>query len=127
MKISSLTFSEMILNVSVDTKSINVTEGENFTIECKITYRFSHPTVIWQKKNADGIKNIHTNDREHSYNIVATDTERLTIANASMSDQGIYTCQATNEIVANVSRSVDVTIIECKYFLSFFLLIFLSL
>ena len=80
--------------VQVEQSSYSVTTGKTVVLVCTVTSDLTITSVEWER-NVDGIKTtIVTNTNK--YSVSSTTTPSLTIFNAEFSDEGTYTCVASN-------------------------------
>ena len=80
--------------VQVEQSSYSVTTGKTVVLVCTVTSDLAITSVEWER-NVDGIKTtIVTNTKKYSGS--STTTPSLTIFNAEFSDEGTYTCVASN-------------------------------
>jgi hypothetical protein len=91
--------------------SLRIATGQTATFKC-ITSGDPAPTVTWFKENADGVRvpAVGEEDLDNEDARIQTDGGLLVVKNATTDDDGVYLCQADNNIGPrqHLNASLDV-------------------
>lgn len=98
--------------VSVQPSSTYFKKGDNVSILCSVTAGYPFPSVIWRKDNGTLYKTTRMNIKQRYVTYQNYNRTYLSIIDATMSDEGIYTCTASNMLNASVAAYAELRYYE---------------
>ncbi|XP_071159622.1 hemicentin-1-like isoform X15 [Mytilus edulis] len=107
---TTLTVIGSIPSVVIPQNQYQVNFGNTITLQCQVTATPQHTVVEW-RRTINGVTNTIsvTNTNKYSGSTVATPS--LTISTSASSDEGFYTCYATNSIGTGNSQQTYLDVV----------------
>ena len=107
-------------SVQVLSNSYSVTLGNSITLECVVTATPTHTSVQWQRIVNGQTTNINLGTGNNKYSGSTVNTPSLTISASENSDEGYYTCSATNIAGTGTSQQTYLDVVGSMSDLFFF-------
>lgn len=92
-----------------------VTLGNSITLQCTVFATPSATSVQWNKVTNNVPVAINVGSNPSKYSGASISTPSLTITNSAESDEGYYTCQATNAAGTGTSTQTFLNVQGSKY------------
>ncbi|XP_063428596.1 hemicentin-1-like isoform X19 [Mytilus trossulus] len=110
---TTLTVIGSIPSVVIPQNQYQVNIGNTITLQCQVTATPQHTVVEW-RRTINGVTNTIsvTNTNKYSGSTVATPS--LTISTSASSDEGFYTCYATNSIGTGNSQQTYLDVVGTR-------------
>ncbi|XP_052058076.1 hemicentin-1-like isoform X7 [Mytilus californianus] len=107
---TTLTVIGSIPSVVIPQNQYQVNFGNTITLQCQVTATPQHTSVEW-RRTINGVTSVIsvTNTNKYSGSTVATPS--LTISSSAISDEGFYTCYATNSIGTGNSQQTYLDVV----------------
>ncbi|XP_069107396.1 basement membrane-specific heparan sulfate proteoglycan core protein-like [Argopecten irradians] len=105
---TTLTVTGNIPVVTVDKAQYSVITGQTITLGCTVTASPGHTNVLWQKRLHGTTMNVNIDGNKYQGSSVVNPD--LTVTNTAVSDQGSYTCSATNIVGTGTSTPTILTV-----------------
>ena len=96
------------MNILQNQYSVNF--ADSVTLECTVTATPGHTSVQW-RRTINGVQTAITVSNNNKYSGSEVNTPSLTINTADNSDEGFYTCYATNSVGTGSSQQTYLDVV----------------